>query len=59
MKKYIINNWIYFFVGITALALLSYFISLKLIDGGRWGIGMILGGVDNWMNGGTLNRRDL
>ena len=54
MKKYIINNWIYFFVGITALALLSYFISLKLIDGGRWGIGMILGGVDNWMNGGTF-----
>ena len=43
---------IYYLIGITILSYFIYTISDKLVIGGRWSTGMLLGGVDNWLNGG-------
>lgn len=41
-------------VAATFLFLLLYFLTDKLVVGGRWSLGMFLGGVDNWLSGGSL-----
>ena len=49
-----INSWLKAFVGIASLFIFGIFVSNKLIIGARWGGGLFLGGVDNWLSGGSL-----
>lgn len=41
-------------IGIAFLSIFIYFVVAKLVIGGRWSTGMMLGGFDNWMAGGTM-----
>lgn len=39
---------------VTTLVVLTYFVSDKLIFGARWSSGLHLGGIDNYLSGGTM-----
>lgn len=39
---------------LAILVLVICNMSEKLVSGGRWGIGLFLGGIDNWLSGGPI-----
>ncbi len=52
MKRF--RTYIFALIGITLLLAYIVMLSNKMITGGRWSTGMLLGGVDCWLSGGTF-----
>ena len=54
MKSIIKQRWYNYLIGLVFLLALFYELSNKLVYGARWASGMMLGGVDNFLEGGGL-----